>query len=278
MSDAPRPPDEILRHYTVYDERSRLTDTLGRVEEDRTREIALRYLPPPPARVLDVGAGPGRYSHWLAGLGYEVHLVDPVARHVEQALEHADPAHPLASAVVGDARALDHGDASCDAVLLLGPLYHLIEPEDRQWALRETQRVLAPGGPVLAAAISRFASAIDGLDRGFADDAVFREIVNADLDTGRHLNPGGDPAYFTTSYFHHPEELGVELAAAGFEQVEVLAAEGIAWVASDLGRRWSEPGAREVLEDLLRRLEREPALLGASPHLIGVGRRPITGN
>jgi SAM-dependent methyltransferase len=274
----PRPPDEVLEHYAVYDEWDRLTEILGRIEEDRTREISLRHLPPPPARILDVGGGPGRYTHWLAGLGYEVHLIDPVPRHVVQAMDYAPEGGDPASATVGDARALEHAEGSCDAVLLLGPLYHLIDRKERLRALREAFRVLAPGAPVLAAAISRFASAIDGLDRGFADDEVFRKIVNADLDSGIHLNPTDDRTYFTTAYFHHPDEIGAELTEAGFERVEVLAVEGIAWVAPDLERRWTEPVAREVLEALLRRLEREPALRGASPHLLGVGYRPPDGN
>jgi len=278
MNQQLRLSDEILRHYAAYDERARLTDELGRVEEARSREITLRHLPPPPARVLDVGGGPGRYAHWLAGLGYEVHLSDPVPRHVDQALEDADPAHPLASAVIGDARALGHEDASCDAVLLLGPLYHLPDRDDRLRALGEALRVLVPGGPVLAAGISRFASILDGLNRGFIDDPLLREMVIRDLATGRHVNPGDDPAYFTTAFFHHPDELAEDLTDAGFEAVAVLAVEGIAWVTPDLGARWADDGARAFLEDLLRDLEREPSLLGASPHLLGVGCRPSSGN
>ncbi len=96
----------------------------------RTQEIMLRYLPTPPATVFDVGGGPGAYARWLVDLGYEVHLIDAVPLHVEMAKEasQARPEHPIASIAVGDARKLDRRNASVDAVVMLGPLYHLTDP------------------------------------------------------------------------------------------------------------------------------------------------------
>jgi ubiquinone/menaquinone biosynthesis C-methylase UbiE len=261
-------PPEILDHYDRYDERARLTDALGRLEWDRTLEILARVLPPPPARVLDVGGGPGRYSHHLTMLGYEVHLIDPVPKHVAQAREG-----PLASAELGDALSLDHDDTTFDAVLLLGPLYHLPDDADRLRALLEAHRVLLPGGRVAVAAISRFAPAIDGLDRGFFEDATFREILAGDLRDGRHHNRSGRLEHFTTAYFHQPEELEAEMLQAGFRAVEVLGVEGIGWADRDLENRRHDPDRWDLLMDLLRQLEGEQSLLGASPHLLGVGRR-----
>ncbi len=261
---------EILAHYTDhYDESLRLSE-VNRLELMRTQEILSRYLPPLPAVVLDVGGGPGAYSSWLAGLGYEVHLIDPVEIHVQQALDrNPQPA----SARVGDARRLDEADATADAVLLMGPLYHLTERADRLRALEEARRVLRQGGPVFVAAITRFASAIDALYSGAMDDERFREIVDQDLETGVHLNPTDDPRYFTTAYFHHADELVAEVEEAGFRGVEVLAVEGVAWAAADLEERLEDPAKREQVLNLLRRLEREPALMGASPHQLAVARK-----
>jgi len=70
---------------------------------------------------------------------------------------------PAIRTAVGDARALDLPDASADAVLLLGPLYHLVDRADRAAAIREAARILRPGGPLFAAAISRWATRIDGI-------------------------------------------------------------------------------------------------------------------
>ena len=74
-------------------------------------------------------------------------------------------------------------DASVDAVLLLGPLYHLTERADRVRALAEGRRVLRPGGVLAAAAISRYASAVDGLFRGHLREPGFEAIVERDLPT-----------------------------------------------------------------------------------------------
>src|SRR5204862_445674 len=105
--------------------------------------------------------------------------------------------------------------------LLLGPLYHLTEPSDRLAALREAHRVLRGGGIIFAAAISRFASALDGLVRGFLHDEQFVRIVERDLKDGQHRNPTEHPAYFTTAFFHHPDELRAEVEEAGF-RLELL--------------------------------------------------------
>lgn len=126
--------DEFYRDR--YREEDRLSRTAhGQLEFLRTQELLRRHLPPAPARVLDVGGGPGVHARWLAEDGHVVHLVDPVARHVEQAA-----ARHGVTAALGDARALDQDDGSVDATLLLGPLYHLVDPADRLAALREAVR------------------------------------------------------------------------------------------------------------------------------------------
>mgnify|MGYP001821800779 CR=1 FL=1 len=174
-------------------------------------------------------------------------------------------------AQLGDARDLPVPPASQDAVLLLGPLYHLQEREDRIQALRETIRVARPGSPVFAAAISRYAPAIDGLDSGFFDDPAFAGLLDKVTSTGLHDNPTRNPEYFTTAYFHLPDDLASEVEEAGLERVEVLAIEGIGWVAADLDQRLDDEACKRKLLQLLEKLEREPSILGASPHLLAVG-------
>lgn len=266
-------PAEIAAHYESYDEDARLSEGSGRLEAARTRLLIQRYLPPPPALVLDVGGGPGAYAHWLARAGYEVHLRDPMAGHVAQALE-AGGGNLLASTEVGDARSLDFEDETADGVLLLGPLYHLTEPDDRARALEESMRVLRPGGPLFAAGISRFASALDGLWRNFIADPAFRHIMHGDLTDGQHRNDTGNPSYFTTAYFHEPEELRSELEAAGLTGCRVLAVEGIGWIMPDFDDRWQDDASRRLILELLDRTEAEPSIMGVSPHLLAVGWKP----
>lgn len=263
----------IQAHYELGVEEPRLARD-SPLEWVRTRELLSRYLPPAPASVLDVGGGPGVYAGWLAEQGYTVRLLDPVARHVAeaQARAEAQPAHPFAAAL-GDARQLDSPDASHDAVLLMGPLYHLVEHSERLLALREARRVVRPGGRVLAVGISRFASLLDGLRLGWLGDPVFRAIVEQDLLTGQHRNPKIErrPEWFTTAYFHRPDELADELTAAGLTVEAVLGIEGPGWLIAGDGT--DDPQQRAIVVEAARAVEQEPALLGASAHLMAIGRR-----
>jgi SAM-dependent methyltransferase len=162
-----------------------------------------------------------------------------------------------------------------DSVLLLGPLYHLTEHSDRMAALGEAYRVLKPGGVLFAAAVSRFASLVEGLLRGYFAHAGFRDIVEADLLSGQHRNPTNKPEYFTTAYLHRPEDLAHEVSEAGFEETRVLAVEGPAWSAVHFRETWAVPAERERLMQFLSLIEAEPSIQGASAHLIAVAyRRP----
>ena len=274
MSLTPKPPPEVLDYYALGEERGRLDQ--DPLERARTWDILDRYLPPPPGVVLDVGGAAGAYAFELAERGYAVHLVDPVPLHVRQVLEaSATRANGrLASATIGDARALDRPDTSVDVLLMLGPLYHLLERTDRLAALAEGRRVLKPGGWLFAAAISRFASFLDGLRGELFDQPLFVPIVEQDLATGRHRNDTGLAQFFTTAFFHHPDELQAEVAEAGFALEGVLAVEGPAGLMPDLRKRWADPAQRATLLRFLRRIEREPALSGATFHLLAVARRP----
>ena len=269
------PAPEILDYYALGGERGRLEEAYFPLERTRTQELVRRHLPPPPGVVLDVGGAAGAYALWLAEAGYEVHLVDPVPLHVEQADEasRARATGRLASARVGDARRLDFAEESADAVLLLGPLYHLTERADRLCALAEARRVLKPGGGVFVAGISRFASLLDGLRGSVFDHDGFARIVERDLADGQHRNETGVADFFTTAFFHRPDELEVEVREAGFALAGLFAVEGPGAFVPDFGARWGNPASRERLLDLVRRVEREPALLGASPHLLAVARR-----
>ena len=262
--------EEIAHYYGRGEEQARLSGPF-RLEFARTQELLERYLPEPPAVVLDVGGGPGAYAAWLAERGYEVHLLDPIELHVRQAREASSG---LASADVGDARSLPQADGSADAVLLLGPLYHLQERADRLRALEEARRVLRPGGLLAAAAISRFASTIDGLRHKLLLDPDFEQGVERSLRDGRHENPARDPDRFTTAYLHLPAELAEEVRAAGFDLTGVVAVEGVGEFVSDVSDWLDEPARREVLLRAIGRVEAEPTMLGASLHLLALATRP----
>jgi SAM-dependent methyltransferase len=256
--------DPLRRFYAHdYDEDVRLTRSPhGRLEFARTVELLGRVLPAPPARVLDVGGGTGIHARWLVEAGYDVRLVDLMREHVSQAarIDGLD-------AQVGDARALEAADGTFDVVLLLGPLYHLLDASDRLAALREAARVGRAGAVVAAAAIGRYAGLLDFGAHAGLDEAT-EPLVRATLETGRH-----DPRLgFTTAYLHRPEELRDELVTAGLRDVEVLGVEGPAGPALDAH------GIDRIDEFLpaalrcARIAERDPALINASAHLLGLAR------
>jgi ubiquinone/menaquinone biosynthesis C-methylase UbiE len=267
MSDA-----DVQKYYATFTEESRLSQGSSRLEFERTKELLSRHLPPPPARVIDVGGASGAYSLWLAAQGYEVHLVDASPRLVEEArARSAASAAPIATLTAGDARRLPQGDHSADVVLIMGPMYHLTAANDRATALNEAFRVLAAPGIVAVAAISRYASALDGLARKLTLDPRFAAIRDRDLVDGQHRNDTGDLNYFTTAYFHRPQDLHEELAAAGFHAPQVLGVEGPAWMLSDFDARWEDPALRKDILDVARALEAQPSAIGVSAHLLGIG-------
>jgi ubiquinone/menaquinone biosynthesis C-methylase UbiE len=253
-------PDEALLHYEEGREDRRLLNSVGQLELVRTQELLSRYLPPPPATIFDVGGGAGIYAFWLAQQGYEVHLIDAVPLHIEQARRSSEsqPERPLASMAVGDARQLNREEASVDVVLLLGPLYHLTDRTDRINALHEAHRILInalheahrilrDGGIVFAAGISRFASTLDGLFRGLLDDPEFVSIAQRDLADGQHRNPNNHPDYFTTAFLHHPEELKTEIKEAGLQCEGVFAIEGPGWLLQNFEEHWGDSARRDRL-------------------------------
>ncbi len=261
---------EIHRYYEAGQEAGRLETPFSRWEKARTLDILGRFLPRPPAVILDIGGAAGAYAFPLAEMGYVVNLFDPVPLHIEQAKQRAAMlTHGPRNIQLGDARAIPYEDGAADAVLFFGPLYHLTGREDRLKAIREAHRVLRAGGVLLAVAISRFASALDGIGRGLIRDPRFVSIVDEDLKTGQHRNDTENLEYFTTAFFHHADELKAELKEGGFSSVQLCAIEGPIW-------NVQEPDTAEQREQLMatvRAIESEPALIGASAHMMGIAMK-----
>ncbi|MFI7675163.1 class I SAM-dependent methyltransferase [Actinophytocola sp. NPDC049390] len=252
---------DILEYYERGGEDTRLVDSL---ELLRTKVLLRRHLPEK-ASVLDVGGASGVYATWLAEEGHRVRLVDPVPRHVATARAKG------IDAVEGDARGLAEPDASHDAVLLLGPLYHLLDRADRVRALSEAARVSRD--LVIAAAISRWSPMFEGMLAGLVDVPGFTPMLREDLTSGTRRGTQHVPYGFTTCYFHRPEEIVSEVADAGLTLVDLLPVEGMAYWIPDVTDRLADPDKRAVLLELLERTEREPALLGATAHLLAIARR-----
>lgn len=260
----------ILDWYSgVEDEDTRLGRTPhGQVEMLRTRELVERALAATGARqgldVVDVGGGTGVHARWLAAAGHRVRLVDPVPLHVYRAARI-----PGVQAEIGDARALGLPDDSADVGLALGPLYHLRERPERVLALRELARVVRPGGPLLAAAIGRYAVLGEFVLLGEFDPQTSRRLQFY-LGTGQNPDDDGFPVL----HAHLSEELAAEAVDAGWADVEVLGLEGplgtaVSWVP----QQRVDTVIRQAVEHA-RLLERDPRAIDLSPHLVVTGTAP----
>ena len=261
-------------YYNKGLEDKRLDLDSNRLEKIRTLDILERYLPKPPAVILDIGGATGVYSFKLSDLGFEVHLVDVVPLHITQAKEkNRLVKFKLKSIILGDSRQLKFPDHFADGILLFGPLYHLVDKEDRESTLKEAYRVLKPGGIIFSAGISRYASLIDGFQTGNILDEKFIPIVKQDLINGQHRNPTNITHYFTTSYFHHPDELYQEHIDAGFQSVELLSIESLLDLLGNIGEYLNDSEKLKLLLTFTREIEKETSLIGASPHIMVIARK-----
>jgi S-adenosylmethionine-dependent methyltransferase len=232
------------------------------------------YLPPPPARILDCGGGPGRYTIELARRGYTVTLFDLSSELIQVAKQRAAEAQVNVEAFE-QGTATDLGrfpDAAFDGVLLMGPLYHLLEEHNRRQALAEAYRVLRPGGTLFAAFISRYAGHIDAAahypEQAPTKPHLYRRIA----ETGLLPPRSGDRLGFV-AYFARPDELAPLCRSVGLDVVTVLGVEGVTSGHGDrvnalTGEAW------EYWVDVNYQIAQEPSMLGASEHMLVVASRP----
>ncbi len=265
-------PDEVEQFYgqSAEDEWNRLER--HRMEFAVTLRALSDYLPPVPARVLDIGGGPGRYAITLAQQGYTVTLFDLSAPLL-------DFAHRKAAEMGVTLAGYEHGTATdlsrfppenFDAALLMGPLYHLLEPEERQQAVREAYRIIRPGGLIFATFITRYAPIRDMARK--APHRLIERWAEHDriITTGQYqLAPGGG---FTSAYFAHPTEVIPLMTSGNFATLDLIGCEGITSMIEDQ----LNEAADEVWEtwvDLNYRLSKDPCTHGGAEHLLYIGQR-----
>ncbi|HEX2186140.1 MAG TPA: methyltransferase domain-containing protein, partial [Chloroflexota bacterium] len=240
-----------------------------RTELAVTRAVLRDHLPPPPAAILDAGGGPGRYALALAQDGYRVTLLDlsPVA--LELARRRAAELG-VELAAVREGNATDLGPfpaATFEAVLLLGPLYHLLGQQERAQAVQEARRVLRPGGVLFAAFLTRYAPLRYIAKRDPARLVSQRQRWETLLATGILGTAGGT---FTDVYGAAPTEIRPFMEPLGFETVELVACEGVVSMIDEQlnslqGELW------DTWVALNRRLGTDPSVHGAAEHLLYVG-------
>lgn len=275
----------VLAGYNAGIERNRLRTGIGLIEFERTKEILLEKLPKPPAVVYDIGGAYGEYAWWLAALGYEVHLFDlsetNIAMSAELAAEY--PGVKLASALVCDARSIPRLDKSADAILLMGPLYSIMEYEERIFAIRESHRLLKDDGILFSAALTPYSVLVPRIAlyhiedtkkrRELDDPAVIAAIERALVD-GCYVNPEKKIASgLGSSHLHTAKALREELSVGGFHTATVHGVMGGAWLAPNLDELLAKEETKAVLMKTVRMLDTHEEIIGLSGHLLAVSRK-----
>ena len=157
-------------------------------------------------------------------------------------------------------------------MLLLGPLYHLRDREDRIQALKEARRIVRDGGPVFVAAISRWAPRLDGVlqERLYERSPDFQSLL-PEVERSGNLPPVVPSGFI--GYTHRPGDLVDEISQAGLRVDDLVGVEGLPLAGTDMESRVGDPTAWDVVLDAARAIERVPELLGLSPHLIATATR-----
>jgi S-adenosylmethionine-dependent methyltransferase len=270
-------PDDISDIQAFYD--NNVMKEHGRLERHPVeRDVTMRYLDkylPPEGKILDVGAGSGAYSIPLAKRGYTVTATDFSPALVQECRKWVrnEKLKDRVTCLVADARDLSEVPNDFDAVLLMGPLYHLVIEEDRKTAVKEAFNKLKPGGIIFSSFISRYGIWGDLMYK-FPAHIEPKYGLQAILTSGQQgmaiKEWGGNfRAYYTTVSEITPlhEQLGFKtIALAGVEPAGITADEAYKKLTEDQRKGWL---------DLLFGISSEPSMVGASGHMLYVGKKGI---
>lgn len=273
----------VLAYYEDGREYNRLRSDIGLIEFERTKEILLENLPKPPAVIYDIGGAYGEYSWWLASLGYEVHLFDLSKTNIRMSNELAKeyPDCTLASSEVCDARSIPREDNSANAVLLMGPLYHITDYGERIKAIRESWRLLKEDGVLFTAALTPYSVLLYNITvyspksgETYLENPRFLSMVERELKDGCHINPNKEIYEgLGSSHLHTAKALKAELEMGGFSDSVVHGVMGGAWLAHDIDELWKNEASRNALMNTVRLLDTHEDIMGLSGHLLSVSKK-----
>ena len=272
--------ESVKNYYAGFGEREwdRLkSPNDGFVEYAVTRKMLSKYLKPK-SRILDIGGGPGRYAMWLAKHGHRVVLADLSPELLAIARIKLDEAGVMANIeeiVEADACDLSHWqDGSFDAVLSLGPLYHLIDADDREKAVSEMRRVLKPQGVAFAALMPLYGF----IRRSLAIPDERRHLTQPEfvariLEQGVFIND--IPGRFTDGCGVIPSEVPAYFQQHGFTMQTLLSAQGIV---PDMQKilcelEQNDPATYQAVLDIILKTADDPGILGMASHLLYIGKK-----
>ena len=268
MKNKPLISKKLADFYNKASEETRLEKGMGIFEFERIKELIQQHIKNPNATIIDVGGGTGKYSEWLSKKGHQVHLIEPVQKHIKLAQKRAKKLKNPFSVTIGKAQELPYQNESADLVILHGPLYHLQKREDRIACILEAKRVLKKGGIVLGFAINSTASTVVGLLNGMLHANSFFEMCKQELTTGIHNAPKDFPFLLADAFYHKPQELKAEFLEQDLEFINVFAVEGMIWLDNAYFANMLDKQKSKTLKALQKLTENDEYLLPFSPHMM----------
>lgn len=263
---------DIRAFYDEDPEREHRRLERGLLEYDITWRYLEQYLPAQ-GTILEIGAATGRYTLELAKRGYQVTAVDLSAPQLETARSLIKSAglENQVEFIAADARDLNAvTHKAYDAVLLMGPLYHLIAEEDRKRALQQAFDRLRSGGLLFSAFLSRFGIMGDLINK-IPEWIEDQTDVQALLATGRR--PDDYPRGGFRAYFALVPEIAPLHEAIGFQTLTLAGVEPALSADVDMYHKL-EGKQRQLWLDLLFKISADPSIVGASMHLLYIGQKP----
>ena len=255
--------DNLIKYYNKFNEDKRLTHRHGIVEYTTSMKYIHKYLKKfKHPKIIDIGAGTGKYSISLAEEGYDVTAVELVKHN----LMTLKAKNSLVKAYLGNATNLSSfKDKSFDIVILFGPLYHLITKEEKILALKEARRILKDGGYIF---ISYYMNDYAIITHGFKDKNIIDAINNKRVDKDFHVISDKDDLYSMVRI----KDINELNKLAQLKRVKILSQDG----PSDYMRRYLNEMSNEMFElfikyHLLTCEKKE--LLGASSHLLDIVKK-----